>query len=86
MKSGIIVISKDKFQELENYNIIKRLYKATKNPITNYMIILNRIDNSNNKVEDIFKCKELLETKIKNIKNFNLIKIYLLLLFKKILK
>ena len=71
MKSGIIVLSKDKFQELENYNIIKRLYQAIKSPIINYMIILNKMDISENKVEDINKCKELLENKINDIKNFN---------------
>ena len=60
MNNGIIVLSIDNYQHVENYRIIGRLQKVINKPIENFLILLNKIDKSENKNKDL----EILNNKI----------------------
>ena len=68
----IIVLSQDNFYHEENFEIITKLYKITKKDITDSLIILNKIDLSENPNDDIEKCKGLFLQKFPKCKTFNL--------------
>ncbi len=53
MNNGIIVLSIDNFQHVENYRIIGRLQKVINKPIENFLILLNKIDKSENRKRDL---------------------------------
>ena len=53
MNNGIIVLSIDNYQHVENYRIIGRLQKVINKPIENFLILLNKIDKSENKKNDL---------------------------------
>ena len=53
INSGIIVFSVDNFQLAENYEIIGKLQKVLNKPIENYLVLLNKIDRSDNIEKDI---------------------------------
>ena len=53
MNNGIIVFSVDNYQHVENYRIIAKLQKVIDKPIQNFLILLNKIDKSENKEYDL---------------------------------
>ena len=53
MNNGIIVFSVDNYQHAENYRIIAKLQKVIDKPIQNFLILLNKIDKSENKEYDL---------------------------------
>ena len=57
---------------MENFVIITKLRKVIKKEITNFLVILNKMDLSNNPQKDIDKCKGLFMQKFPNCKTFNL--------------
>ena len=61
MNNGIIVLSIDNYQYAGNYRIIAKLQKVINKPIENFLILLNKIDKSENKEYDLntLKCKIL---------------------------
>lgn len=64
VNNGIIIFEVSKIMHEENYKIIKNLNEILKKPIENYLVLLNKIDESENSSKDL----ELLESQI--IKNF----------------
>ena len=69
---AIIVLSLDKFYYSENYELIAKLHKVIQKDINNFLIILNKIDLSQNQINDIEKCKGLLIQNFPKGKTFNL--------------
>ena len=69
---AIIVLSVENFYFEENFVIITKLRKVIKKEITNFLVILNKMDLSNNPQKDIDKCKGLFMQKFPNCKTFNL--------------
>jgi len=53
MNNGIIIFSVDKFQLIENYEIIGKLKSVLNKPIENYLLLLNKMDTSENIEKDI---------------------------------
>ena len=53
MNNGIIVFSIDNHRQVENYRIIGKLHKVIGKPIENFLILLNKIDKSENKQNDL---------------------------------
>ena len=53
MNNGIIVFSVDNYQHTENYRIIAKLQKVINKPIENFLILLNKIDKSENIEHDL---------------------------------
>ena len=53
MNNGIIILAVDKFQQIENYEIIAKLKLVLDKPIENFLLLLNRMDKSENIEEDI---------------------------------
>ena len=66
MKNGIFIFSVDKFQLTENYKIIGKLRLILDKPLENYLILLNKMDISENIEEDI---KSLIAKFIKEFPN-----------------
>jgi len=58
MNNGIIVFSMDNYQLQENYDIIGKLKVIIKKPIEKFLVILNKIDKSENKEKDLKILKE----------------------------
>ena len=69
---AIIVLSLDKFYFSENYELIAKLHKVIQKDINNFLIILNKIDLSQNPQKDIENCKGLLIQNFPKGKTFNL--------------
>lgn len=59
MNNGIIVFSVDNYQHAENYRIIAKLQKVINKPIQNFLILLNKIDKSEDRNYDLntLNCK-----------------------------
>ena len=57
MKTGIFIFSIDKYQLAENYKIIGKLKLILDRPIENFLILLNKMDTSDNIEEDIKSLK-----------------------------
>jgi len=53
MNNGIFVFSVENYQHIENYRIIGKLQKIINKPIQNFLLILNKIDKSENIEYDI---------------------------------
>ena len=53
INNGIIVFSVDNFEHVENYEIIGKLQKILNKPLENYLVLLNKMDNSDNIERDI---------------------------------
>ena len=60
IKNGIILFDCCRIRQESSYNIIKEFYKVINKEIINYLILLNKIDLSENKLEDI----KILESQI----------------------
>ena len=69
---AIIVLSIENYNYTENFQLIAKLYKVTQKKINNFLIILNKIDLSQNPDEDIEKCKGLLIQNFPKCKTFNI--------------
>ena len=69
---AIIVLSIENYNFTENFRLIAKLYKVTQKKISNFLIILNKIDLSQNPDEDIEKCKGLLIQNFPKCKTFNI--------------
>ena len=69
---AIIVLSVEKFNFTENFQLIAKLHKVTQKNINNFLIILNKMDLSQNPDEDIEKCKGLLIQNFPKCKTFNI--------------
>ncbi len=68
----ILVLSQDKYYHEDNFEIIAKLSKVTKKEINNSLIVLNKMDHSDNPIDDINKCKGLFSCKFPEFKTFNL--------------
>ena len=53
MNNGIFVFSVENYQHIENYRIIGKLQKIINKPIQNFLLILNKIDKSEDREFDI---------------------------------
>ena len=69
---AIIILSVENYYFEENYEIIAKLHKAIGKEIRNCLIVLNKIDLSDNPQKDIDKCKGMFLQKFPKCKTFNL--------------
>ena len=69
---AIIVLSVENYYYDENFVIITKLRKVIKKEINNFLIVLNKIDLSDNPKNDIDKCKGMFMQKFAKCKTFNL--------------
>ena len=53
MNNGIIVFSVDNYQHTENYRIIGKVQKTINKPIENFLLIMNKIDKSEDREYDL---------------------------------
>ena len=74
IKNGIIVFSIDNYTHVENYRIIGKFQKVIDKPIENFLILLNKIDKSENKEEDINKLYSKIIEYFPSLKKFNFTK------------
>ena len=72
IEGAIIILSVDKYQSKDNYLLIAKLHKVIQKPISNFLIILNKIDLSENPAKDINECKGLFTKYFPKFKTFNL--------------
>ena len=72
IEDGIFILSIENYYFVENYKIIEKIREIYDNEIKNFLIILNKIDLSTNKIDDIKKCKALLLQKFNQTNVFNL--------------
>ena len=72
IEEAIIVLSVENLDSKENFELIVKLYKVTQKKISNFLIVLNKIDLSINPDEDIRKCKGLLVQHFPKFKTFNI--------------
>ena len=69
---AIIILSVDTYKHIDNYKIIAQFHKVIKKQITNFLIILNKIDLSENPKKDIDECKALFAKYFPKFKTFNI--------------
>ena len=69
---GIIILSIDNYQSKDNYFLIAKLHKVIQKPITNFLILLNKMDLSEDPIKDINDCKGLFAKYFPKFKTFNL--------------
>ena len=69
---AIIVLSVENYYYDENFIIITKLRKVIKKEINNFLIVLNKIDLSDNPKTDIDKCKGMFMQKFPKCKTFNI--------------
>lgn len=74
MKNGIIVFSVDNYQHVDNYRIIGKLQKIINKPIENFLVLLNKIDLSEDRDYDINTLKEKMVENFPSAREFNLTK------------
>ena len=74
IKNGIIVFSMDNYTLEENYRIIGKFQKIINRPIENFLILLNKIDLSENREEDINKLYSKMTEHFPSMKEFNFTK------------
>ena len=66
MNNGIFIFSVDKFQLTENYKIVGKLKLVLNKPIENFLLLLNKMDKSENIEEDIKKLNEIFAEEFPN--------------------
>ena len=71
MKNGIIVFSVDNYQHVDNYRIIGKLQKIINKPIENFLVLLNKIDKSEDREYDIATLKAKIFENFPSAKEFN---------------
>ena len=69
---AIIILSIENYYKLENFEIIAKLHKVIQKEISNFLIILNKMDLSSNPKADIQKCKGLLIQNFPKFQTFNI--------------
>ncbi len=69
---AIIVLSIENFYFVENFEIIAKLHKIIQKNITNFLVVLNKLDLSSNPNADIDRCKGLFMKFFPKCKTFNL--------------
>ena len=74
INNGIIVFSMDNYTQEENYRIIGKFQKVINKPIENFLILLNKIDLSENREEDINKLYSKITEYFPSMKDFNFTK------------
>ena len=74
INNGIIVFSMDSYILEENYRIIGKFQKVINKPIENFLILLNKIDLSENREEDINKLYSKITEYFPSMKEFNFTK------------
>ena len=74
MNNGIILFSIDNYQHVENYRIIGKFQKVINKPIENFLILLNKIDKSENREGDINNLYSKITEFFPNLKEFNFTK------------
>ena len=74
MNNGIIVFSVENYQHAENYRIIAKLQKVINKPIQKFLILLNKIDKSENKEYDLNTLNSKILKYFPSAKVFNPIK------------
>ena len=74
MNNGIIVFSVDNYQHTENYRIIAKLQKVINKPIQNFLILLNKIDKSENREYDLNTLNSKIMKYFPSAKVFNPVK------------
>ena len=66
MNNGIFIFSIDTFQRIDNYEIIGKLKMILNKPIENFLLLLNKMDKSENIEKDINKLNERLVEEFPN--------------------
>ena len=74
MNNGIIVFSIDNYQHVENYRIIGKLQKIINKPIENFLVLLNKIDKSENVEYDLATLKAKIFENFPSANEFNFTK------------
>ena len=69
---AIIILSQDNFRSIDNYQIIAQLHYVIKKQITNFLIILNKMDLSRSPENDIGECKGMFAKYFPKFKTFNI--------------
>ena len=69
---AIIILNVEKFYFKQNFEMIAILHKIIKKKIKNFLIILNKMDLSQNPKEDIAKCKAFFLKYFPSCKTFNI--------------
>ena len=69
---AIIILSQDNFRSKDNYEIIAQLHHVIQKQITNFLVILNKMDLSRNPESDIEECKALFAHYFPEFKTFNI--------------
>ena len=74
MNNGIIIFNIDNYHLSENYRIIGKLQKVLGKPIENFLILLNKIDKSENIQGDLLHLRSKIMEFFPSAKQFNFIK------------
>ena len=69
---AIIILNQENYYFKSNYELITKFYKIIKKPLTNFLVILNKIDLSDNPEKDINDCKGFFLKYFSKCKTFNL--------------
>ena len=69
---AIILLSIENYKSVDNYQIIAQLKKVIQKPISNFLIILNKMDLSLEPEKDIKECKGLFIKYFPKFKTFNI--------------
>ena len=69
---AIIILSVDNYRSIDNYQIIAQLHHVIQKQITNFLIILNKMDLSKNPQKDIGECKGMFAKNFPKFKTFNI--------------
>ena len=69
---AIIILSIQNYYFESNFELIAKLHKVIEKEITNFLVILNKIDLSTDLKQDINKCKGLFMKHFPNCKTFNI--------------
>ena len=74
INNGIILFSIDNYQLVENYRIIGKFQKVINKPIENFLILLNKIDKSEDREFDLNNLYSKITEFFPNLKEFNFTK------------
>ena len=69
---GIIIFNVENYQHKDNYELIAKFHKVIGKEISDFLILLNKIDLSTNPQEDIENCRGLIIKYFPRCKTFNL--------------
>ena len=72
INEGIIIFNVENYQHVDNYELIAKFHRVIQKDISNYLVLLNKIDLSTNPQSDIENCKSLIIKNFPKCKTFNL--------------